>query len=94
MSSKTERIYVGSGIEKFDGDLVEVSVNLTKLGKDGSGFMFEYNNEKYIKLKVSKNRDGANEYGKTHFVEVNTFQPDSNKSNASRPKKVEEDLPF
>ena len=90
MSNKTERIYVGSGVEKFDGDLVEVSVNLTKLGKDASSFMFEYNNEKFIKLKVSKNRDGANEYGKTHFVEVNTYKPEPKKVLAT----AEDDLPF
>ena len=82
MSKKTDRIYVGSG--------VEVSVNLTKLGKDASSFMFEYNNEKFIKLKVSKNRDGANEYGKTHFVEVNTYQPEAKKVVAQ----AEDDLPF
>tara|TARA_R110000796_G_scaffold95662_1_gene201088 strand:+ start:999 stop:1271 length:273 start_codon:yes stop_codon:yes gene_type:complete len=90
MSKKTDRIYVGSGVEKFDGDLVEISVNLTKLGKDASSFMFEYNNEKFIKLKVSKNRDGANEYGKTHFVEVNTYQPEAKKVVAQ----AEDDLPF
>ena len=90
MSNKTEKIYVGSGVEKFDGDLVVVSVNLTKLGKDASSFMFEYNNAKFIKLKVSKNRDGANEYGKTHFVEVNTYKPEPKKAVAQ----VEDDLPF
>jgi len=90
MSNKTERIYVGSGVEKFDGDLVEVSVNLSKLSKEASNFMFEYNNEKFVKLKVSKNRDGANDYGKTHFVEVNTYKPDAKKVTA----KAEDDLPF
>ena len=49
----SEKIYVGSGVEKFDGDLVEISVCLSKLPKE---FMFEYNDKKYIKLKVSKKR--------------------------------------
>ena len=31
MNNKTEKIYVGNGVEKFDGDLVEFSLNLTKL---------------------------------------------------------------
>ena len=93
MSNKTERIYVGNGVERFDGDLVEISVNLSRLKSNAEDFIFDYNNEKYIKLKVSKNRDGENEYGKTHFVEVNTFKPDSNKPKAQL-KKVEDDLPF
>lgn len=93
MSNKTERIYVGNGVEKFDGDLVEISVNLSKLGKEGSEFMFEYNNEKFVKLKVSKNRDGENEYGKTHFVEVNTYKPDA-KGKATKKAEAVDDLPF
>jgi hypothetical protein len=35
----SEKIYVGSGVEKFDGDLVEISVCLSDLPKE---FMFEY----------------------------------------------------
>ena len=46
--SNTEKIYVGNGVEKFDGDMVSVSVNLTKLGKEAKDFMFEYNGDKFV----------------------------------------------
>tara|TARA_B100001093_G_scaffold248555_1_gene237964 strand:- start:2139 stop:2408 length:270 start_codon:yes stop_codon:yes gene_type:complete len=87
---KAEKIYVGNGVEKFDGDMVSVSINLTKLGKEASNFMFEYNGEKYIKLNVCKNRDGANEYGKTHYLAVDTYKPDP----AKKAEVIEDDLPF
>ena len=35
------------------------------------------------------NKDGANEYGKTHYVKINDYKPDSSKA-----KKEESDLPF
>ena len=84
---KAEKIYVGNGVEKFDGDMVEFSLNLTKLGKEATDHMFEYNGEKFIKLKVAKMKE-TNEYGKTHYVEVNTFKPEVKK------EAVADDLPF
>jgi len=86
-----EKIYIGNGTEKFDGDLVEFSLNLSKLGVDAKEFMFEYNGDKYVKLKVVKKRGGADEYGKTHYVEVDTFKPEPKGSTA--PAKSD-DLPF
>jgi hypothetical protein len=90
MTKKSEKIYVGNGVEKFDGDMVSVSVNLTKLGKEASDFMFEYNGDKFIKLNVCKNRDGENDYGKTHYLAVDTYKPEPKKAEV-----VEDDgLPF
>ena len=57
------------------------------LGKDAKDHMFEYNGEKFIKLKVAKMRE-TNEYGKTHHVKINDYKPEPKK------EKVEEDLPF
>jgi|TARA_R110000803_G_scaffold95284_1_gene163102 hypothetical protein len=90
MSNKTEKIYIGNGTEKFDGGMVNFSLNLTKLGKEASDFMFDYNGDKYIKLKVVKKRE-EDEYGKTHYVEVDTFKPEPKGSTA--PAKSD-DLPF
>jgi len=78
----SEKIYVGSGVEKFDGDLVEISVCLSDLPKE---FMFEYNSKKYIKLKVGKKRE-EDQYGKTHHVSVDTYKP--------KKKEEEDDFPF
>ena len=78
----SEKIYVGSGVEKFDGDLVEISVCLSDLPKE---FMFEYNSKKYIKLKVGKKRK-EDEYVKTHHVTVDTYKP--------KKKEEDDDMPF
>lgn len=89
-----EQIYLGQGVSKFDGDSVEFTLNLTKLGADASEFFFEYNGNKYIKLKVNKLRK-PNDYGKTHTVLVNTFKPDEVKETASAKKQEQDDdLPF
>jgi len=87
---KAEKIYVGNGVEKFDGDMVSVSVNLTKLKAEAGEHIFDYDGQKFIKLNVNKNRDGANEYGKTHYISVETYKPEAKKVAA----KVEDDLPF
>jgi hypothetical protein len=86
--SNTQKIYVANGTEKFDGDLVEFSLNLTKLKSEAGEHIFDYNGDKYIKLKIAKKRDGADQYGKTHYVEVDTWNPEV------KPEKKVDDLPF
>jgi len=73
----SEKIYCGSGKEKFDGNLVEISVCVSDLPKDK---IFEYNNKKYIKLKVVKKRE-VDQFGKTHYVEVDMFEPEQKSAN-------------
>ena len=86
-----EKIYVGNGISKFDGDQVEFSVDLSNPGiKD---HMFEYDGKQYIKLVVGAKRDGADEYGKTHWVRINTFKPEPQTKAAAETAK-EDSLPF
>ena len=87
-----DKIYVGNGVEKFDGDVVDFSINLTKIKDEASEFIFEYNGQKYIKLKQSKKRSVDN-WGKTHSVEVNTYTP-TKEPEAEVEKAVDEDLPF
>ena len=83
--SNTEKIYIGNGTEKFDGGLVEFSLNLSKLSSEAKDHFFEYNGEKFIKLKVVKKRD---QYGKTHYVEVDTYKPEAKAEDKT------DDLPF
>ena len=83
-----EKIYVGNGTSKFDGNMISCSVCLTDLPQE---HMFEYNGKKYIKLNVSAKKGGADEYGKTHYLAVDTFKPDAKPEVAA---KQEEDLPF
>jgi len=98
MNNKDEKIYCGSGVEKFDGGLVEISVCLSDIPKE---HRFEYNGKWYTKLKVQKKQE-ADEYGKTHYVAVNTWKPDTKKEEAkvekpvakSEPQDASPDLPF
>jgi hypothetical protein len=72
MSEKgTTPIYVGSGVEKFNGNLIEISVCLSDLAIEHK---FEYNGKSYVKLKVSKKKE-ADQYGKTHSVAINQYKP-------------------
>ena len=41
---------------------------------------------------MSAKRDGADEYGKTHYVAIDTFKPEAKAEPVA--EKVEEDLPF
>ena len=93
MSDNQKPIYVGSGVEKFDGDLIEISVCLSDLPAE---HRFEYNGKWYAKLKVNRKRE-TDEYGKTHSVSINTWKPDASKKvedTASAPEKENADLPF
>lgn len=85
-----EKIYVGNGVSKFDGDMVSCSLCLTDLPQE---HMFEYKGKKYVKLNVCSKKDGADEYGKTHYVTVDTFKPEPKKEYENATKQ-EVDLPF
>ena len=86
----TEKIYVGSGTSKFDGDQVACSLCLTDLPQE---HMFEYSGKKYIKLIVQKKRE-ADQFGKTHYVAVDTWKPEPKKEEGKEETKEEKDLPF
>tara|TARA_R110000851_G_scaffold98888_2_gene213643 strand:+ start:3383 stop:3664 length:282 start_codon:yes stop_codon:yes gene_type:complete len=90
-----EKIYVGNGTSKFDGNMISCSVCLTDLPEE---HMFKYKGKKYIKLNVSAKKGGEDEYGKTHYLTVDTFKPDVKQEN-SAPEPIndeedDEDLPF
>ncbi len=73
MSEKKKYIKVGNGVEKFDGNLVEVSLCLSDIPQE---HRFQYEGKWYTKLKVNKNIDGPSEYGKTHYVTINEWKPE------------------
>ena len=76
MDNSKKKIYVGSGKEKFDGNLIDVSINLSRISETSKDFIFEYGGDKFIKLKVVKKKE-MDEYGKSHYVEVDTWKPTS-----------------
>ena len=78
MTEKKETVYCGNGKEvKFDdgGSIINATIHLGKI-------------KEHVYITIAKNRDGANEYGKTHHVKINDYKPEPKK------EKVEEDLPF
>ena len=89
MENKTEKIYVGSGKEKFEGNMVQTSVCLTDITNNAKEYIFEFEGKKYIKLNVCKKRE-VDQYGKSHYVEVDTWKPEPKKQEV----KQDDDLPF
>ena len=87
-----DKVYCGSGKRKFDGNLVEITICLSDLPKEK---IFEYEKKKYIKLKVGKKKE-ADKFGKTHYVEVDMFEPEKKQPEPKQPEEinVSEDLPF
>ena len=86
-TAKTKEVtYCGNGKEvKFGdgGSIVNFTLHLDKIREH----VYEYEGKKYINLTMGANRGGANEYGKTHHIKVNDFEP-------NKDGKKEDDLPF
>lgn len=92
-----EKIYCGSGKKHAEYDIVNVSLCVSALPKE---HIFEYKGKKYIKLKVTAKRE-PDQFGKTHYVEVDTYKPEGNTQQGNmggEPVKVDKedfgDLPF
>jgi hypothetical protein len=98
MSEATKKNYikVGKGVEKFDGGLIEISVCLSDIPQE---HRFQYEGKWYTKLKVNRNRDGVDDYGKSHYVTINEWKPEAQEQKPAPPvakkeEKVTPDLPF
>tara|TARA_R110000824_G_scaffold181444_1_gene362241 strand:+ start:3954 stop:4232 length:279 start_codon:yes stop_codon:yes gene_type:complete len=89
-----DKIYCGSGIEKFDGDLVDIVIDIDKVNAQQT--IFEYSGKRYIKLKVVKKRE-TDQYGKTHYVQVDTWEPEKKEeehSTANSSVGFDDEIPF
>lgn len=87
-----QNIYVGSGVEKFNGNLIEISVCIS----DSESHIFEYNGKKYLKLIVSKKQQ-VDQFKKTHSVRINTWKPEQKAQEPQRAEVIEDEpsgLPF
>ena len=85
----SDKKYVGTGRQAPNGmEIVNISIAESKV-KD---FWSEYNGERYLRLGVSKKKE-ADQYGKTHSVYIDEWQPTSNNNNQSKaePVKVADD---
>ena len=90
MNDQKPRNYVGNGVQSGD---YYINISLKKSALEQH--FFEYNGEQYVRLTVGKNKE-INQYGKTHSVWVNDYQP--NKENQSQSQnssvKAGDGLPF
>ena len=85
----SDKKYVGTGRQAPNGmEIVNISIAESKVKE----FWSEYNGERYSRLGVSKKRE-ADQYGKTHSVYIDEWQPNSNNNNQSKaePVKVADD---
>ena len=90
--SQQERQYVGRVKKAGNFDLVNFSISESKI-KDS---WFEYKGERYLKLTIGALKNPDN-YGKTHSVWIDNYEPKADGGKAAEAKVVEEmknDLPF
>ena len=69
-----KNLYVANGVQKFE-DRIDIALNLTRL-KDLKEFFYDFNDCKYINLKVCKKKVSPDQFGKTHYVKYNDFKPE------------------
>ena len=67
-----DQIFIGSGISKFEDNIIECSICVSDIPKE---WITEYNGKKYLRIKVQRKRE-PDKFGKTHSVSINTFKPE------------------
>jgi len=109
----SKKIYLGRGKYLFDGAAFSFSMNMSRLKQEAeylkeNEHLLEFKGSNFLKFKVTPLRDGADQNGKTHKVEVDLWKPDSNKTFESKTSnqfderpmgdvgrdEPEEDIPF
>tara|TARA_R110002049_G_scaffold76074_1_gene195806 strand:+ start:1491 stop:1712 length:222 start_codon:yes stop_codon:yes gene_type:complete len=63
--------YTGKGKQVKDMDIVELTLKMSELEKH----VFEYENERLVKIKVSKLKE-ADKFGRTHTSYVSVLVPE------------------
>ena len=96
-------IYLGRGKFIFE-DTLTFSINLTRLKEEAQWLkenehIFEIKGTKFLKLKVRPLKDGADQNGKTHTVQVDTFKPKQQSEQQSeapvnKQDEPEDEIPF
>jgi len=87
----SDKIYVGNGKQVADYDMVNVNLCLSDIPKE---HINEFQGKKYIKLTVAKRRVPDN-YGRTHSVSVDIYEPKQQDAPAPAPAPAPaDDLPF
>lgn len=74
--SNQNRQYVGSGKKVGTYDLINVTLRIDDTLKNA---IYEYQGKKLVNLTIGGNRNGADQWGKTHQVWINDFKPGEKK---------------
>ena len=91
MNEKVEKIFVGNGTEKFEGNMVAVNLCVSDIPKE---HLNEFQGKKYLKLNVTRKRE-VDQYGRTHYVEIDQFKPKKEEAVVeAKEENKDVDLPF
>ncbi|GHN02372.1 hypothetical protein WSM22_38610 [Cytophagales bacterium WSM2-2] len=78
METTTTKILLGKNLQesaKFGSNLIEGAICLDILEDETvKRLVYEYNGKRYLNVKVVKRKE-ANNYGKTHYLELDQFVP-------------------
>jgi hypothetical protein len=86
-----ERRYAGSGKQVQGYNLVNFYVNLDDLQK--SDIKTSKSGNKYVNLTIGERKNGADDYGNTHSVWIDTYEKQEGTA-AAPAKATNDDLPF
>lgn len=98
-----DKIYCGNAREKRFNDgnsVLNATIDIDALTKAFNEFGWTTDaGKRKIKVKIAANRNGADQYNNTHYIEVDTWKPNSqpveNKPAApALPASFESDIPF
>lgn len=87
----SDKIYCGKGKERHfenGGSLIGVMLDVDTLAANFKEHGFTTNGEnprRKIKVNVYQNRDGADQYGNTHYVTIDTWKPDTGRPDYPTP---------
>ncbi len=75
-----EKLFCGNGKRVTDWK-IGISVCLDDIPPEFIN-VSERNGKRYVNINVVENREGENRFGKTHYLEVNTWKPDRERAEA------------
>lgn len=70
------KIYLSNMKTLFDGNIVKGSINIESFNEAIKEHSFEMNGIKYLPIEVKK-KQNIDEFGNSHYMEVNTFKPNN-----------------
>tara|TARA_B100000768_G_C11284083_1_gene380740 strand:- start:7857 stop:8087 length:231 start_codon:yes stop_codon:yes gene_type:complete len=73
-TNKTEKIYISNMKSIFEGNIIKGSISIDSFNDAIEKYSFEMNGKKYLPIEVKKKMN-VDEYGNSHYMEINTFKP-------------------